>query len=103
MRDEAPGGQAGTSSRIAHSRGFPAGVSGDELARRALQQAKRLGAEIVVTREVVGLDPRERTVLLDGGDRVRGHSIVIATGVSWRRLALDGADRLLGKGLYYGC
>ncbi|HET8948218.1 MAG TPA: FAD-dependent oxidoreductase [Candidatus Polarisedimenticolia bacterium] len=99
---EAPGGQAGTSSRIENYLGFPAGVSGDELARRALQQAKRLGAEIVVTREVVGLDPRERTVLLDGGDRVRGRAIVIATGVSWRRLTLDGADRLLGKGLYYG-
>jgi thioredoxin reductase (NADPH) len=99
---DAPGGQAGTSSRIENYLGFPAGVSGDELARRALQQAQRLGSEIVVTREVVGLDPRELTVDLDGGDSVRAKTIVIATGVSWRRLAVDGADRLLGKGLHYG-
>jgi thioredoxin reductase (NADPH) len=99
---DAPGGQAGTSSRIENYLGFPAGVSGDELARRALQQAQRLKAEIVVTREVVGLDPRGRTVTLDGGDTVRAKTVVIATGVAWRRLALDGADRLLGKGLSYG-
>ncbi|HEV8199831.1 MAG TPA: FAD-dependent oxidoreductase [Candidatus Polarisedimenticolia bacterium] len=99
---DAPGGQAGTSSRIENYLGFPAGVSGEELARRALQQAQRLGAEIVVTREVVRLDPEERTVTFDGGDTVRGKTVVIATGVAWRRLALDGADRLLGRGLYYG-
>jgi thioredoxin reductase (NADPH) len=99
---EAPGGQAGTSSRIENYLGFPAGVSGEELARRALLQAQRLGAEIVVTREVVGLDPHEKRVLLDGGDSVRARTVVIATGVAWRRLALEGAERLLGKGLSYG-
>jgi thioredoxin reductase (NADPH) len=102
LEREAPGGQAGTSSRIENYLGFPAGVSGDELARRALQQARRLGAEIVVTRNVVGIDPAERTVRLEGGDSLCARTIVIATGVSWRRLALEGADRLLGKGLYYG-
>ncbi|HEV8122268.1 MAG TPA: FAD-dependent oxidoreductase [Candidatus Polarisedimenticolia bacterium] len=102
LEREAPGGQAGTSSRIENYLGFPAGVSGDELARRALQQARRLGAEIVVTRNVVGIDPAERMVRLEGGDSLRARTIVIATGVSWRRLALEGADRLLGKGLYYG-
>jgi thioredoxin reductase (NADPH) len=99
---EAPGGQAGTSSRIENYLGFPSGVSGDELASRALQQARRLGAEILVTRCVEGMDPATREVLLDGGERVRARSVIIATGVSWRRLALDGFDRLIGKGIYYG-
>ena len=99
---EAPGGQAGTSSRIENYLGFPSGVSGDELARRALQQASRLGAEIVVTRSVVGIDADARRVLLEGGDSLSARTIVIATGVSWRRLAHDGFDRLLGKGVYYG-
>lgn len=102
LEREAPGGQAGTSSRIENYLGFPTGVSGDELARRALQQASRLGAEIVVTRSVVGIDAHDRKVLLEGGDALSARTIVIATGVSWRRLAYDGFDRLLGKGVYYG-
>jgi thioredoxin reductase (NADPH) len=99
---EAPGGQAGTSSRIENYLGFPNGVSGDELASRALQQARRLGAEILVTRGVEGLDPATREVHLDGGERVRARSVIIATGVSWRRLVIEGFDRLIGKGIYYG-
>jgi thioredoxin reductase (NADPH) len=99
---EAPGGQAGTSSRIENYLGFPSGVSGDELASRALQQAKRLGAEILVTRSVAGLSPTAREVLLDGGDVVKARTLILATGVSWRRLAIDGLDRLIGKGVYYG-
>jgi thioredoxin reductase (NADPH) len=99
---EAPGGQAGTSSRIENYLGFPSGVSGDELASRALQQAKRLGAEILVTRSVAGLDPAAREVLLDGGDVVKARTLILATGVAWRRLAIDGIDRLIGKGVYYG-
>jgi thioredoxin reductase (NADPH) len=99
---EAPGGQAGTSSRIENYLGFPSGVSGDELASRALQQAKRLGAEILVTRSVIGLGPTTREVLLDGGDVVQARTLILATGVSWRRLAIDGLDRLIGKGVYYG-
>ena len=99
---EAPGGQAGTSSRIENYLGFPSGVSGDELAIRALQQAKRLGAEIVVTRSVARLDAATRQIHLDGGDVVRARTVILATGVSWRRLAIDGFDRLIGKGVYYG-
>jgi thioredoxin reductase (NADPH) len=99
---EAPGGQAGTSSRIENYLGFPNGVSGDELASRALQQARRLGAEILVTRGVESMDPATREVLLDGGERVRARSVILATGVSWRRLVIEGFDRLIGKGIYYG-
>jgi thioredoxin reductase (NADPH) len=99
---EAPGGQAGTSSRIENYLGFPNGVSGDELASRALQQARRLGAEILVMRGVEGLDHDTRHVRLDGGDAVQAGSVIIATGVSWRRLDITGFDRLIGKGIYYG-
>jgi thioredoxin reductase (NADPH) len=99
---EAPGGQAGTSSRIENYLGFPSGVSGDELASRALQQARRLGAEIIVTRSVASIDPESRQVHLDGGDVLRARTIILATGVTWRRLAIDGFDRLIGKGIYYG-
>jgi thioredoxin reductase (NADPH) len=99
---EAPGGQAGTSSRIENYLGFPNGVSGDELASRALNQAGRLGAEILVTRSVAGIDPTMRQVYLDGGDVVRARTVILATGVMWRRLAIDGFDRLIGKGIYYG-
>ena len=82
---EAPGGQAGTSSRIENYLGFPNGVSGDELASRALNQAGRLGAEILVTRSVAGIDPTTRQVYLDGGDVVRARTVILATGVTWRR------------------
>lgn len=99
---EAPGGQAGTSSRIENYLGFPGGVSGDELASRALQQAKRLGAEIVVTRSVAGIDPATREIRLDGDELIRARTVILATGVTWRRIALDGFDRLIGKGIYYG-
>lgn len=99
---EAPGGQAGTSSRIENYLGFPNGISGDELASRALQQARRLGAEILVTRNIVRLDPANRTVHLDGDDALYARTVIIATGVSWRRLAIDGLDRLVGRGVCYG-
>ncbi|EIM93962.1 cyclic nucleotide-binding protein [Paraburkholderia hospita] len=99
---EAPGGQAGTSSRIENYLGFPNGVSGDELASRALQQARRLGAEILVTRSVDRIDVDGRNVHLDGGDVIHARTIILATGVTWRRLAIDGFDRFIGKGIYYG-
>ena len=99
---EAPGGQAGTSSRIENYLGFPAGVSGDELASRALQQARRLGAEILVTRSIVRIDAASRQVHLDGGDVLRARTIILACGVAWRRLSIDGFDRLAGKGISYG-
>jgi thioredoxin reductase (NADPH) len=99
---EAPGGQAGTSSRIENYLGFPSGVSGDELASRALQQARRLGAEILVTRTVARLDSPAGDVHLDGGDVLRARTIILACGVSWRRLAVEGFEELAGKGVYYG-
>jgi len=99
---EAPGGQAGTSARIENYLGFPNGVSGDELASRALQQARRLGAEILVTRCVARIDPMTREMFLDGDDVVRARTLILATGVTWRRLTIDGLDRLIGKGVYYG-
>ncbi|CAB3806392.1 FAD-dependent oxidoreductase [Paraburkholderia fynbosensis] len=102
LEREAPGGQAGTSSRIENYLGFPNGVSGDELASRALQQARRLGAEILVTRSVARIDVDNRHVHLDGGDVIRAKTIILATGVTWRRLMIDGFDRFIGKGIYYG-
>jgi thioredoxin reductase (NADPH) len=99
---EAPGGQAGTSSRIENYLGFPSGISGDELASRALQQARRLGAEILVTRSVMGVDPAKHEVFLDGVDVIRARSLILATGVTWRRLAIEGTDRFIGKGVFYG-
>ena len=103
---EAPGGQAGTSSRIENYLGFPSGVSGDELASRALQQARRLGAEILVTREITRIDGCARAgsyeVHLDGGDVLRARTIILACGVSWRKLSIEGFDRLAGKGISYG-
>lgn len=101
---EAPGGQAGTSSRIENYLGFPSGISGDELADRAHRQATRLGAEILMTRHSIALDPSHPvlTVTLDGGETVRARTAILATGVSWRRVAIDGFDRFVGKGVYYG-
>src|SRR5688500_9613960 len=99
---EAPGGQAGTSSRIENYLGFPSGVSGDELAARALRQARRLGAEILVTRAITRIDAATRQVHLDGGDILRGRTIILACGVAWRHLSIEGFDRLAGKGVSYG-
>jgi len=99
---EAPGGQAGTSSRIENYLGFPSGVSGDELASRALQQARRLGAEILVTRSITRIDASTHSVHLDGGDVLAARTIILASGVSWRHLSIEGIDRLAGKGISYG-
>jgi thioredoxin reductase (NADPH) len=99
---EAPGGQAGTSSRIENYLGFPSGVSGGELSSRALQQARRLGAEIIVTRSITRIDAATHQTYLDGGDALRARTIILACGVSWRHLAIEGFDRLVGKGIFYG-
>ena len=97
---DAPGGQAGTSSRIENYLGFPRGVSGDELASRALQQARRLGAEILVTRRTMRIDTATREVHLDGNDLLHADTIILACGVSWRQLAVDGCEGL--EGVAYG-
>jgi thioredoxin reductase (NADPH) len=102
VEQEAPGGQAETSSRIENYLGFPSGISGSELASRALRQAKRLGAEILVARKIVRLDPHARSIVLDNDEVLRARTIIVASGVSWRRLNADGFDRLLGKGIFYG-
>ena len=99
---EAPGGQAGTSSRIENYLGFPSGVSGDELSSRALQQARRLGAEILVTRSISRIDATSRQIYLDGGDVLRAKTIILACGVTWRQVGIEGFDRLVGKGIFYG-
>jgi thioredoxin reductase (NADPH) len=99
---EAPGGQAGTSSRIENYLGFPSGVSGDELASRALQQARRLGAEILVTRTITKIDAAAHQVHLDGGDVLRARTIILACGVTWRKLDIEGFEQFAGKGISYG-
>ncbi|MGA8098625.1 MAG: FAD-dependent oxidoreductase, partial [Candidatus Cybelea sp.] len=100
----APGGQAGTSSRIENYLGFVSGISGGELAHRALQQAKRLGAEILVTQNVREIRPigTEFAVALDGETKIRARSVVLATGVAWRKLATPGVDAFVGRGVFYG-
>jgi thioredoxin reductase (NADPH) len=98
----APGGQAGTSTRIENYTGFPFGVSGDELASKALRQAKRLGAEIVVTRSVDAIDPDAGTVTLDGGAALGAAVVILTSGVEWRHVAIESIERFVGNGVYYG-
>ena len=104
IEHHAPGGQAGESSRIENYLGFPAGLSGGDLARRATAQARRLGAEMLTTRQAVGLEVRERlrAIRLADGGEIACHTVLIATGVSYRRLDAPGIDRLTGAGVYYG-
>jgi thioredoxin reductase (NADPH) len=101
---ETPGGQAGTSSRIENYLGFPKGLSGADLARRATAQASRLGAEILSAQEVVrvGLRDAYRIVTLADGSEVACHALIIATGVSIRELDVPGTEALTGAGVYYG-
>jgi len=101
---EAPGGQAGTSSRIENYLGFPAGLSGSDLARRAVTQARRFGVEILTPQEVTGIrvaDPY-RFVQLANGTEISCHALILAMGVSWRRLEVAGLESLTGSGVYYG-
>jgi thioredoxin reductase (NADPH) len=101
---EAPGGQAGQSSRIENYLGFPNGLSGADLARRAHDQARRFGAELLTVQEVTGLAARgpQRVVTLAGGGELAGHSVLVATGVAYRRLDAPGVAALEGRGVYYG-
>jgi thioredoxin reductase (NADPH) len=101
---EAPGGQAGTTSRIENYLGFPAGLTGADLARRALAQASRLGAEVLTPQAVAGLaiDDRYRVLTLADGAEVSCQALLIATGVEYRTLDLPDADRLAGSGIFYG-
>ncbi len=101
---EAPGGQAGTSSRIENYLGFPSGLSGNDLARRGVQQATRFGVEILTPAEVVTIrqeDPFKVLVLTDGSE-ITTKAVLVATGVSYNRLNVAGCDELTGAGVYYG-
>jgi thioredoxin reductase (NADPH) len=100
----ATGGQAGQSSRIENYLGFPDGVSGAQLTDRARRQAVRFGAEVLTTRDVVGLDVKgsARSVRFADGDAIDAHSVILATGVAYRQLAATGLDELTGRGVYYG-
>jgi thioredoxin reductase (NADPH) len=101
---EAPGGQAGMSSRIENYLGFPSGLSGNDLARRAVTQAQRFGVEILSPQEVMSVrtEGSYRIVKLADGSEISCHALMIATGVQWRRLDAPGIDRLQGAGIYYG-
>jgi thioredoxin reductase (NADPH) len=101
---EAPGGQAGMSSRIENYLGFPAGVSGGELTRRAVTQARRLGTEIVAPKEITGLraEGNYRILRFADGTEVTSYAVLIATGLAWRRLEVPGIEPLTGAGVYYG-
>jgi thioredoxin reductase (NADPH) len=104
IEKEVAGGQAGTSARIENYLGFPKGISGADLARRAMTQAKRLGAEILTAQEVTGLrvaDPY-RQVVLDDGSELSCHALLVATGVRVRELDVPGVEPLIGASIYYG-
>ena len=99
----APGGQAGSSSRIENYLGFPAGLSGEDLARRATIQATRFGAEFLSQRASgIRTEGQYHFIQLSGGGEVSCHTVLIATGVDYRRLKTGGLDRLTGAGVYYG-
>jgi thioredoxin reductase (NADPH) len=101
---EAPGGQAGMSSRIENYLGFPAGLSGGDLARRAVVQAQRFGVEILSPQEAVGIrtEGSYRIIKLADSSEISCHALMVASGVQWRRLEAPGIDRLQGAGVYYG-
>src|ERR1035438_1371021 len=101
---EAPGGEAGMSSRIENYLGFPSGLSGGDLARRAVAQAQRFGVEILAPQQVVGVrtEGPYRIIRLADANEISCHALMVATGVQWRRLNAPGIDRLQGAGVYYG-
>ena len=101
---DAPGGQAGQSASIENYLGFPNGLSGADLTHRAVAQASRFGAEMVLARDVVGFETRGpvHAVLLDGSTDIEARAVLVASGVSYRRIDAPGLDGLVGRGLYYG-
>ena len=104
VEGEAPGGQAGTSSRIENYLGFPSGLSGGDLSRRAVAQASRFGAEVLTPLEATGIRVQDpyRFVTLTDGFEISCHALLIATGVSYRTLEVPSVERLTGAGVYYG-
>jgi thioredoxin reductase (NADPH) len=104
VEKQAPGGQAGMSSRIENYLGFPGGVSGGERARRSVSQARRFGVEVLAAQEAIGFsdDGPSKTVKLGDGSEVKCRALLIATGVSYRQLQAEGIERFTGAGVYYG-
>jgi len=100
----APGGQAGTSSRIENYLGFPAGLSGADLTRRAISQATRLGAEFLSPHSVKDIRQKDgyKTIILDDGPEIVSRAVVITTGVDYRKLEVKGVEKFTGAGIYYG-
>jgi thioredoxin reductase (NADPH) len=100
----APGGQAGTSSRIENYLGFPAGLSGADLTRRAISQATRLGAEFLSPHSVKDITQKDgyKTIILDDGPEIWSRAVVITTGVDYRKLEVKGIEKFTGAGIYYG-
>jgi thioredoxin reductase (NADPH) len=100
----APGGQAGSSPKIENYLGFPSGISGDDLARRAVSQAKRFGVEILSAQEAdqVSVKDKYRIVRLSDGTEISSHAVLVATGATFHVLNMPGADQLTGAGIYYG-
>jgi len=100
----APGGQAGTSSRIENYLGFPAGLSGSELTRRAMTQATRFGTEFLSPQDVKAIQEKDgyKRIVLDGGAEVNTRTVVITTGVDYRKLETKGVESFTGAGVYYG-
>jgi thioredoxin reductase (NADPH) len=101
---KAPGGQAGTSSRIENYLGFPAGLSGADLTRRAISQAMRLGAEFLSPQMVNDITQKDgyKTIILDDGPEIISRTVVITTGVDYRKLEVKGVEKFTGAGIYYG-
>jgi thioredoxin reductase (NADPH) len=101
---EAPGGQAGTSAAIENYLGFPKGLTGSDLTHRAVAQATRFGAEMVLARSVIGFETRGpvHAVLLEGSGEIEARAVIVATGVSYRQLQAAGLNELRGRGVYYG-
>jgi thioredoxin reductase (NADPH) len=104
LEPQVVGGQAGTSSLIRNYLGFPRGISGNDLANRALEQAWLFGANLVLTKHVIGLQTRGRDhqVQLSDGNQIAAPAVIIATGVSWRRLGVPHLEALVGAGVFYG-
>src|SRR6202041_1481255 len=103
LESTAPGGQAGSSSRIENYLGFPTGISGQALAGRALVQAQKFGTEVAIANSAIRLrcEPKPFEIELSGARLVRGRAIIIASGVQYRKLALSNIEQFQGVGIYY--
>lgn len=104
IEKKAPGGQAGTSSRIENYLGFPKGLSGQELTHRAITQAKRFGIEFLSPREVISITTKDnyKILKLDNAEEIRAKSVIVSTGVDYRKLPAEGVEEFTGAGIYYG-